>query len=391
MALEIEGSNPFAHPIIPRNVKFTRTERVPNLSERNIKFSVKREGYTNGNGWILELTSALGRKIYAFGIAQTRRGRTGPTWSYLIDNAGWTLIDLGTPGSREVLLDACGAVGLIEKDLNNIILTHGHSDHDGTAWEFADNEVQIFAHEYYQALKSFQPRAIQDRSKTALQREFQRLVEEKIGKNTSRLIEYDEEYLQRKKDMKVDRALIDGDHVGDINVLATPGHSPDEICLIVDDVVFSGDHVLPEITPHPTMKMIFRDDVLKTIPDHLRDASEFSGLRTYLTSLDKIVMLGDEYNVLPAHRLYNKGHFNWCRVGRAAQIIAHHHHRFDLLKDRMGEGGATLEDLTEVMFENSKLVGGNIVPAMAEVVAHLEFLEDSGEIAVQEDGSISKV
>ena len=57
----------------------------------------------------------------------------------------------------------------------------------------------------------------------------------------------------------------------------------------------------------------------------------------------------------------------------------------------MGRRGATLEDLTEVMFENSKLVGGNIVPAMAEVVAHLEFLEDNGDIFVQDDGSISKI
>ena len=224
-----------------------------------------------------------------------------------------------------------------------------------------------------------------------LQREFQRLVEEKMGVNISKLINHDEKYLQRRKDMKVDRSLINGDHVGDIRVLATPGHSPDEICLIVDDVVFSGDHVLPEITPHPTMKMIFRDEVSKGIPDHLRDATGFSGLGTYLTSLGKIVRLGDEYNVLPAHRLYNKGHFNWCRVGRAPQIIAHHHRRFDHLIDRIGEGGATLEDLTEGMFESSKLVGINVVPAMAEVVAHLEFLEDSDDIFVDADGSMQKI
>jgi len=274
-------------------LKLTKREKVRSLSETNIQFSVVREGHTNGDGWILALTTTLGRNIYAFGIPQTRSGRTGPTWSYLLDNIGWTLIDLGTPGSREALLEACGAVGLYEKDLDNIILTHGHSDHDGTASEFADSGVQIFAHEYYQELKSFSPSAIQDRSKTVLQRKIQRLVEEKMRVNTSQLMNHDEDYLQRRKNMEVNRGLVDGDHIGDLRVLATPGHSPDEICLIVDDVVFSGDHVLPEITPHPTMKMIFSEEVLQAMPVHLRDATRFSGLGTYITSLGKIARLGD--------------------------------------------------------------------------------------------------
>ena len=52
-----------------------------------------------------------------------------------------------------------------------------------------------------------------------------------------------------------DRNLSDGQRVDvpgwDVRAVWTPGHSPGHTCFNVgDDVLLSGDHVLPEITPH---------------------------------------------------------------------------------------------------------------------------------------------
>ena len=35
------------------------------------------------------------------------------------------------------------------------------------------------------------------------------------------------------------------------------------------------------------------------------------GLGIYLTSLGRVIQLGEKYNIMPAHRLYNKGDFNF--------------------------------------------------------------------------------
>ena len=44
-----------------------------------------------------------------------------------------------------------------------------------------------------------------------------------------------------------------------------------------------------------------------------------------------------------------------------------------------------LEDVTRQTFERRKLEGGNFFAALTEVVAHIELLEDSGDLEVTGD------
>ena len=147
---------------------------------------------------------------------------------------------------------------------------------------------------------------------------------------------------------------------------------------------------MPEITPHPTGKMVFRTSILENLPDFLKDPSEFYGLGTYLNSLGKVIKLGPNYTILPAHRLYNKSRFNWQGIERAKQIIKHHEHRLDSMLNKLQNNTSNLEETTRGIFERSKLLGPNLYAAMSEIVAHLEFLEDTGDIAIGASGDISK-
>ncbi len=52
----------------------------------------------------------------------------------------------------------------------------------------------------------------------------------------------------------------------------TPGHCPGQVCIALGDVLFSADHVLPEISPHQAPESIM----------------PYTGLGHYLESLDKI-------------------------------------------------------------------------------------------------------
>ncbi|WP_374685822.1 MBL fold metallo-hydrolase [Promineifilum sp.] len=63
--------------------------------------------------------------------------------------------------------------------------------------------------------------------------------------------------------------------VGGIGVYHTPGHCPGQVCLHVDDVLLTADHVLSRITPHQAPESITHD----------------MGLGHYFDSLDKIERL----------------------------------------------------------------------------------------------------
>ena len=94
---------------------------------------------------------------------------------------------------------------------------------------------------------------------------------------------------------------------------------------------------------------------------------------------------------MPAHRLYNKGKFNFTGVERAQEIVSHHGRRLSRIFNYLDKSPSTLEEMTRGIFERSKLLGGNIYAAMSEIVAHIEYLEDTGDISVGQNGEIYKL
>ena len=65
-----------------------------------------REGDADGNRMVVRLTTEQGRQIHAIGVPQDNDSRTGPTWAYLFENDGMTLIDAGATGSYQHLRTA---------------------------------------------------------------------------------------------------------------------------------------------------------------------------------------------------------------------------------------------------------------------------------------------
>jgi len=354
-------------------------------------FAIIREGKPNGDDWVFRVSSTNGREVLAVAVKQPNNSRTGPTWSYVFEDNGLNSIDLGSPGSFASLKDGYRAAGLKPSDISRIFVTHGHSDHDGTVPEFLEaSSATLFAHEAYEFLKPFNSWVIQDFTASKLQDELTQIGKRNIDRNSFTLRrDRDKDYYNARKLTKVTSSLVDGRTVGDIKVLSTPGHSPDQICLQVDDLLFTGDHVLPEITPHPTTNMVFRKEYNESFPTEIIDSNKLYGLGIYLNSLGKVASLGADLTVMPAHRLFNRNKVNNIGVTRARDIIEHHRRRLSRLTDSISKGDSNLEDLTRGIFNRSKLLGGNLMAALSEIVAHLEFLEESGDIVVSDNGDIS--
>ena len=132
------------------------------------------------------------------------------------------------------------------------------------------------------------------------------------------------------------------------------GHSPEHISLYCKgiDILISGDHVLPEITPNIGS--------YSTQP-------ESNPLAAYLETLLPFSQLPDETMVLPSHR-----HPFLNPRNRVEEIISHHHdHLTDLLE--ACQNAITVKEALPVLFSR-QLDGPGMFFAVAEAYAHLNYL-----------------
>ncbi len=350
---------------------------------------VLREGDPQGNRMALRLETNTGQEIHALGIPQDWPSRTGPTWCYLFESEGVTLIDPGAHGSFSELEDCLNFVGYSVRDIDRVVVTHGHSDHDGSIAQLMEtSDSALWAHQMYAALINYNPWEVQDRDASPIHAAMNRVVSGNMDRRSSSYAARNRRYVDSRKGLTVDHEVDHGDKIGGVEFIYAPGHSPDEICLTLGNVVFTGDHVLPEITPHPTTRAGYSDHVAREIPARFSDPSKSYGLKTYMTSLKTVLDLGESYAVLPAHRLYNRGKFNFVSVRRAAEVIDHHGRRLAQIVQRIDDRPTGLEEMTRGIFERRKLIGGNLFMALSEIVAHVELLEDLGDVEFTDDSMI---
>jgi glyoxylase-like metal-dependent hydrolase (beta-lactamase superfamily II) len=349
--------------------------------------SVLRQGDSQGNGMIIRIVQPDGEVIHAVAVPREGYSYTGPTWAYLLENEGLTLIDSGVMDSYRYLAEGIQFLGYQPRDVERVIITHGHEDHDGAVGQLVDEAgAELWAHDIYHHLIQYAPRDIQGRAVTPMQREMERVVDSnelRMGPNASR-----ERYLERRKGLEVKHRIKAGEQSGKLTFLYAPGHSPDELCIALNGAVFTGDHVLPEITPHPTNKTRYAPEVKQALPAEYHEEDSYYGLETYLRSLQMIADLGPSVAVLPAHRLFNRDKFNFETTERAQATIDHHGERLGHILQRLGSDTVPLEDLTRSVFEYRKLEGGNLYAALAEIVAHVEMLEDTEDLVVTDDAQL---
>ena len=142
-----------------------------------------------------------------------------------------------------------------------------------------------------------------------------------------------------------------GMHLGPFEMLHVPGHCPGHVVIRLHDVLFSGDHVLDEISPHQAPERL----TLSTGLDH------------YLKSLEALRPWSKEV------RLTLGGHENVMTdlAGRLDAIRAIHMQRLQKVLDFLAEP-LTIAEVSKKLFGEVK--GYNILLALEEAGAHVEYL-----------------
>ncbi len=142
-----------------------------------------------------------------------------------------------------------------------------------------------------------------------------------------------------------------------LRVLFTPGHQANHLCLRDSRTgwLFSGDHVLPRISPF--------------IPYTGEDTDH---LDAYLVSLTRIISL-DAGATYPGHGpTIERGSV------RAHQILLHHQRRLDAMLEVLTEPRTPWEVMQSVFRPNLSSLEERL--AFQETMAHLEHLRNGGHV-----------
>lgn len=155
----------------------------------------------------------------------------------------------------------------------------------------------------------------------------------------------------------------------DLRTIWTPGHSPGHICLFSDrhQLLLSGDHVLPRITPNISFHS-------QQVPNPLGD---------YLESLARLRAVRPE-EVLPAHE------YRFADLeSRLEEIERHHAQRLDeivqVLQQRPGITAWEITLSLEWSRPWDEIQSFMQRAANGEVLAHLVLLEERGRVRREHD------
>lgn len=149
------------------------------------------------------------------------------------------------------------------------------------------------------------------------------------------------------------------------DVIIGRGHAPDMIMLYrqEDHVLIAADQVLPGISPNVS------------VMPRLKDRNP---LDSFLKTLEKLKSLPEDTLVLPSHGLPFRG-----LHGRLQSLMDHHDVRLNQVKDACA-GPSTAYELFSVLFRR-QLDAQQTSFALGESLAHLHYLEHSGQIRRSDD------
>jgi glyoxylase-like metal-dependent hydrolase (beta-lactamase superfamily II) len=309
------------------------------------------------------LTSTLGA-----GIVQIRLPMAGNPLRYvngylLEDDDGYTLIDCGWKAD-DVFAALCAGLaehGLALGDVRRVLITHFHFDHYGLAGTLLAAgvpELGMHARDWEAARAHGIDPVAADAAADAW-----------IARNGLPVASSLEDDLQHHRYdlVRPTRFIEDGERVGRLRALWTPGHAPGHLCFLdtISGKLLSGDHVLDPITPHVGIWREDRGDALGEYVASLRALGACDASGVLPAHGEPFPDLGRRVDELLAHE-----------AAREAQVLA-------ALADAPASAAAVARRLPwrrrGDRFE--QLSAGHRQFAVAETLAHLEHLRARAAVA----------
>ncbi|MBI4312107.1 MAG: MBL fold metallo-hydrolase [Chloroflexi bacterium] len=296
---------------------------------------------------------------------------------------GWVVIDAGlnTDDGFNAFTGFLKEAGINPHDVKLVFITHGHADHAGLANRFKEyTGAPIAIHRLDAADQNPMGRRDPEATRSIMLRYG--VPEDEIRQGFLHR-PGDHGQVNRSRDInpwqssaiKVDMVLEGGEELlpgSELWTIWTPGHSAGHLC--VHDrrrkVLFTGDHLLPIITPHVT----------------LFPGEEGDPLGAFMKGHQELRKL-DAATGFPAHE------FTITDLKLRIDQILHHH------RERMDEVLGTMRDGPKTAWQVAANIKWNVAPwpelnawtrraAMMETLSHLQHMMLQGEIVKQETGQM---
>lgn len=310
----------------------------------------------------------------------------GHTLVHLLDtDRGPVLIDTGwdDPTSWDTLTAGLGSLGVSVAEIHGVVITHHHPDHHGLSGQVRDaSGAWIAMHAadstVVRRTREAEPGLWLDYLADKLARAGApdaHIEPLRAARASGRM-----RTLSGLRAALPDREIVPGEFLDlagrRLRAIWTPGHTPGHVCLHLEEThpanqpgngrLFSGDHLLPEITPHIGL---YEDPDDTTVTDPLGD---------YLDSLERIGRLAPA-EVLPAHQYAFPD-----AAGRVQELLTHHEERLTGLLALLAEP-LTPWQVAERMEWNrpwEQIPYGSRNIAVSEAEAHLRRLVKLGRAEV---------
>jgi glyoxylase-like metal-dependent hydrolase (beta-lactamase superfamily II) len=292
---------------------------------------------------------------------------------------GLTLIDGGwaQPAARAALEAGLTGIGARPSAIKRVLVTHAHRDHYTLAVilrrEFGTPIALGAGEQASMAVITSDVPSPNYGSQVSLLRAAG-------AGRLARLAQEEATYVDPKRDgWEMPDQWLDAGVVpaggSELTVVPTPGHTRGHLIFadLPRGLLFSGDHVLPHITPSVGVETV----------------STPSPLASFLESLALVRALPD-LRLLPAH-----GPAGGSSHARVDQLVAHHDARLAEIRQAVAAGGeqpalsiALRLGWTRHRREFGELDFFNQVLAIGETIAHLTVLGRSGLVTQRADGDV---
>ena len=290
--------------------------------------------------------------------------------SYVLrDGDGWTIIDTGINylAGRAAWQAALVKLEIAPKMIQRIILTHAHPDHYGMAGWLAEQSgapVQLAPLEQEFVITAWHAGAANEQvvvdffQAHGMPTELAEQVRHSMAETRAMTLPWPTTSV-------IEPGVSIQIGARNFQVIATPGHSDQHLAFYCAEerLLLCGDAVLIKITPNISLWPHGR-------PDPLAD---------YLQSLDLLAALHVDL-ALPGH-----GPLIRAFGERLAELRAHHHERLEIMEQATGDGETAFSICTAV-FPTTALSPHQMRFAMAETLAHLEYLVGVGRL--ERDGGM---